>query len=84
MSPTNQRISTWGNCDGKGTFGCLVSIALLGLMVLFTVKTGPPFFSYKSLESDVKTEISRAGSHFFSNEVITRTFWMWPEKTRSA
>ena len=58
------------NCEGKGAIGCLVSILLLGAMILFTVQAGPPYFSYRSLEGDVKTEVSRAGAHFYNNQVL--------------
>jgi hypothetical protein len=58
------------NCDGKGTLGCLVSLLLLGAMILITVQAGPPYFAYRGLEGDVKTEVSRAGARFYSDEVL--------------
>jgi len=58
------------NCEGKGALGCLLSILLLGGMVIFAAQAGPPYFSYRSLEGDVKTEVSRAGAHFYSNQVL--------------
>jgi hypothetical protein len=58
------------NCEGKGTLGCLFFLVLLAAMTLFTVKAGPPYFAYRGLEGDVTTEASRAGAHFFSNDVI--------------
>lgn len=59
-----------GNSEGKGSVGCLVSILLLGIMIFFCLNVGPPYFSYKSLEGDVGTEISKAGSHFYSDEIL--------------
>jgi hypothetical protein len=58
------------NSEGKGSVGCLVSLALLGALIILAVQAGPPYFAYKSLEGDVSTEISRAGSHFFSDDVL--------------
>jgi hypothetical protein len=58
------------NSEGKGTVGCLVSLVLIGALIIFAVQAGPPYFAYKSLEGDVSTEISRAGSHFFNDEVL--------------
>lgn len=66
----NGRIS--GAADGKGNVGCLFSILLMGMAALVVVRGGPDYYAYKSLEGEVKTEVSRAGAHFESNEVIQR------------
>jgi len=58
------------DCEGKGALGCLLSILLLGALIIFVAQAGPPYFSYRSLEGDVKTEVSRAGAHFYSNQVL--------------
>lgn len=58
--------------EGKGALGCLVSILLLGATILIGVRALPPYFAYKSLEGDVATEVSRAGAHFFSDEVLVQ------------
>ncbi len=58
--------------EGKGTFGCLVSLLLLLLAGLVASQVGPPYFAYKGLEADVKTEVSRAGAHFFDDETVIR------------
>ena len=60
------------NDEGKGALGCLLSILLLGAAILVGVRVGPPYFAYKSLESDVSTEVSRAGAHFFNDEVLVQ------------
>jgi hypothetical protein len=70
MHITTQENGILKNCEGKGAFGCLVSLLLLGVMLMIAQRVGPPYFAYKSLESDVGTEISRAGAHFFSDEVL--------------
>jgi hypothetical protein len=58
--------------EGKGTAGCLFSLLILIVGILVAVKAGPPYFAYKSFESDVKTEISRAGAHFYDDELLMR------------
>jgi hypothetical protein len=70
MHKTMQENGILKNCEGKGAFGCLVSLLLLGAMLLIGQRVGPPYFAYKSLEGDVETEISRAGAHFFTDEVL--------------
>jgi len=70
MRNTRQGTGILKNCEGKGAFGCLVSILLLGALLFFGARAGPPYFAYKSLEGDVSTEVSRAGAHFFSDDVL--------------
>jgi hypothetical protein len=57
-------------CEGKGALGCLLFLVLLGVMAMFAVQAGPPYFAYRGLEGDVKTEVSRAGAHLYSNDVL--------------
>ncbi len=70
MRTVRPNIAVLMSSEGKGTLGCLVSILLLGALVIFCQRVGPPYFSYKSLQGDVDTEISKAGSHFFTDEVL--------------
>ena len=70
MRTTRQGIHILMDSEGKGTLGCLVSIVLVGILAFLSIQLGPPYFSYKSLEGDVGTEISRAGSRFLSDEVL--------------
>lgn len=60
------------NSEGKGALGCLFFLVLLGVMALFAVQAGPPYFAYRSLEGEVKTEVSRAGAHLYSNDVLVQ------------
>ncbi len=58
--------------EGKGTFGCLLSIVVLGLLVVVTLRAGPPFFAWKSFEADLMREVSRAGANLYDEETITK------------
>ena len=71
--PRPGRASYFLRCnEGKGTAGCLVSLLILVIGILVAAKVCPPYFAYKSFESDVKTEISRAGAHFYDDELLMR------------
>ena len=69
MQTRSKRVSGRSE-DGKGSLGCIVSILLAGAAILIGVRVGPPYFAYKGLEGDVKTEVSRAGARFFNNDVL--------------
>ncbi len=59
-----------GDEHGKGTFGCIISLALIGAAVLVGIRIVPVYYAVKSFETDVKTEVSRAGAHFYSDETL--------------
>ena len=63
---------SWGNSEGKGTFGCLFSLALLAVGVFAAVKIVPLYYAAVDFETDLKTEVSRAGSHFYDDETVTK------------
>jgi len=58
---------------GTGTFGCILSLALIALAVFVGVRIGPIYYSNKSLEGDVNTEVSRAGANFLSDESLVNS-----------
>jgi hypothetical protein len=70
MRFTKHTIPVVKSCDGKGALGCLATLVLLSAAAFVGVKTGPTYFTYKSLEADVRTEVSRAGAHFFNDQTI--------------
>jgi len=70
MQSTKHMIPVLKGCDGKGVLGCLATLVLLSAAAFVGVKIGPTYFAYKGLEADVKTEVSRAGAHFFSDQTI--------------
>jgi hypothetical protein len=55
---------------GRGTVGCLVSLLLIGIVIFIGIRIGPPFYSNKSFEADINTEVSRAGAHFVDDETL--------------
>ena len=59
-----------GSDEGKGTLGCLIFLLLLGAAIFATFQVGPTYYAYKNFESDIKTEASRAGAHFYENELV--------------
>jgi hypothetical protein len=65
-------LESFSGCDGKGTAGCLFSLLLLLVAVFVAVKLVPIYYSSSNFESDVKTEASRAGAHFFDDAMIIK------------
>lgn len=61
-----------GGIDGKGSLGCLLALVLIAAGIVFGMRVGPPFFAYKSLQDDVSTQVSRAGAHFFSDDLLVQ------------
>jgi hypothetical protein len=59
-------------CEGKGLLGCAVFIVLMGVVIVLAIKLGPIYYANFNLESDVKTEASRAGARFTDDETIIR------------
>ena len=60
------------NTEGKGITGCLVFIVLLGVTIFLSVELIPVYYSYYTMESEVKREISKAGAHSLRDEIIVR------------
>jgi hypothetical protein len=58
--------------DGKGMVGCLAFIVLFGIAIFVSIAIVPIYYANFTLESDIKTEVSRAGAHYLDDEVITK------------
>lgn len=58
--------------EGKGLVGCLILIVLTGMAIYLSIELVPIYYSNFNFESDVKTEISRAGAHFLDDDTITK------------
>ncbi len=62
----------WIDSEGKGTFGCLFSLVILGAAIFAGIKLVPLYYAASSFETDIKTEVSRAGANFFSDETMVK------------
>jgi hypothetical protein len=58
--------------EGKGMVGCLTALVLLGVAIYLGITLGPIYYSNYNFESDIKTEVSRAGSHFYDDETVIK------------
>jgi hypothetical protein len=58
--------------EGKGLFGCIVSLILFGVAVYLSIALGPIYYSNFNFETEIKTIASRAGSHFFNDEAVIK------------
>ena len=58
--------------EGKGLIGCLAALVLLGIGIYLSVTLGPVYYSNYNFESEMKTEVSRAGSHLYDDETVIR------------
>lgn len=58
--------------DGKGMMGCVFSLLLLLVGGIAGVRLFPPYYAHKSFQTDVRTEISRAGAQFLDDETVMK------------
>jgi hypothetical protein len=58
--------------EGKGAVGCILFLALAAAATVVGIRLIPIYYSVKSFETDVKTEVSRAGANFYSDEVLLK------------
>jgi hypothetical protein len=58
--------------QGTGAVGCLFYLLVLAVLVLVGVRVLPVYYAYTTFESDIKTEISRAGARFYDDDLIIR------------
>jgi hypothetical protein len=61
-----------GNSEGKGAVGCILFLALAAAATVAGIRLVPLYYSVKSFETDVKTEVSRAGANFYSDEILVK------------
>jgi len=55
---------------GKGTVSFLFSLAVLVVGVFVGIKVIPLYYAASNFETDVKTEVSRAGARFYDDSVV--------------
>ena len=68
----SQRFQRLLDPEGKGLIGCLAALVLLGVGIYLGITLGPIYYSNYNFESEIKTEVSRAGSHLFDDETIIK------------
>jgi hypothetical protein len=68
----SHRRSLLYNAEGKGIIGCLVFIVLFSVAIFLSIQLFPVYYSYYSMESEVKKEISKAGARSLQDDVIIR------------
>ena len=56
--------------EGRGTLSFLFSLAVLVVGVFVGIKVIPLYYSASNFETDVKTEVSRAGARFYDDTMI--------------
>jgi hypothetical protein len=62
--------------EGKGVAGCLIFLLVLAVAAFIGIRIWPDYYAFKSLETDVKTEVSRAGANFFDDETLAKNVLM--------
>ncbi len=65
-------LSSLRGSEGKGIIGCILFIVLFCVAIFLAITLGPIYYSNFSLESDVKTEASRAGARFLDDETVIK------------
>ena len=58
--------------EGKGLLGCVIFIVLFAVAIFLGITLGPIYYSNYNFESELKTEASRAGSHFMDDETVMK------------
>ena len=58
------------NQAGKGAVGCLIFLLVLAICILAVVRLWPDYYAYKTLDTELRTEASRAGANFLEDEAI--------------
>ncbi len=58
--------------EGKGAAGCLLFLMIAAVVIFLAARIGPAYYANKSLEADLRTEASRAGANFLSDESILK------------
>ena len=58
--------------DGKGMVGCMFALVLLFIGGVAGIRLFPPYYAHKSFQTDVATEVSRAGAQFLDDETVMK------------
>jgi hypothetical protein len=67
-----KHLRLFSESEGKGLIGCMLSIVLLAMIIFLGITLGPIYYNNLNLESDLKTEVSRAGARSYDNEAMIK------------
>ena len=56
--------------QGKGMIGCLIFLVLTVIAIFLAIQVVPIYYSNYTMESEIRTEASRAGARFLEDETI--------------
>ena len=60
------------NEEGKGLAGCLTFLLITVAVAAVGVKIWPDYYACASMNTDLKTEVSRAGANFLDEDVLMK------------
>ncbi len=60
------------NEEGKGLAGCVTFLVLAVVVAAVGVKIWPDYYACSSMNTDLKTEVSRAGANFLDEDVLMK------------
>ncbi len=72
-------LSLWSE-EGKGAAGCLLFLLLMVIVIFVGIKIWPDYYACKSLDTALKTEVSRAGANFLDNESLMKNILLLAKK----
>ena len=73
LAPVNvRRRGRLHSQEGKGLTGCIVFLLIASVAGFVAIRVGPDYYAYKGFETDVQTEVSRAGATFADDESVIR------------
>jgi hypothetical protein len=67
-----QNLDRLRNSEGKGLLGCLLMIVLIGTAIYLTIVLVPVYYANFTFESEVKSEVTKAGAHFFNDDTVIK------------
>ena len=62
----------FGGPEGKGMIGCMLMIVVIAVAIYLGILLTPIYYANFNFESEVRTEVTRAGAHFLDDEALTK------------
>ncbi len=67
-----KRLRGLRDSEGKGLIGCMFMVVVIAVAIYLGIVLVPIYYANSNMESEVKTEASRAGAHFLDDEQIIK------------